>query len=100
VPSQLLRKWLISPQLDRKLQPLPGVVVEDPIGKTVGRITVQDGDGLDGAKEAMLQAGHYIRRIRSCSRNRCCRIALGHHGPGPPATHGRVTPASPKLSPP
>jgi hypothetical protein len=59
-PSQLLRKWLISGQLDSKLQPLRVGVVQDGIGKTVGRITVQDGDGLDGANEAMLQARHYI----------------------------------------
>jgi hypothetical protein len=60
VPSQLLGKWLISPQLERKLQPLRVGVVEDPIGKTVGRVTVQEGDGLDGANEAILQARHYI----------------------------------------
>jgi hypothetical protein len=41
-------------------QPLRVGVVEDRIGKTVGRVTVQDGDGLDGANEAMLQARHYI----------------------------------------
>src|SRR5262249_45860691 len=34
-PSQLLRKWRISNQLDSKLQPLRVGVVEDPIGKTV-----------------------------------------------------------------
>jgi Polysaccharide lyase len=59
VPSELLSKWLISPQLERKLQPLRVGVVEDPIGQTVGRITVQDGDGLDGENEAMRQ-NHYI----------------------------------------
>jgi len=59
-PSQLLGKWLISSQLDSKLQPLRVGVVEDPIGKTVGRITVQEGDGLSGANEAMLEAKHYI----------------------------------------
>ena len=59
-PSQLLGKWLISSQLDSKLQPLRVGVVEDRIGKTVGRVTVQEGDGLDGANEAMLQAGHHI----------------------------------------
>src|ERR1700751_6026464 len=41
VPSQLLRKWLISPQLERNLQPLRVGVVEDDIGKTVGRITAK-----------------------------------------------------------
>jgi hypothetical protein len=59
-PSQLLGKWGISSQLDSKLQPLRVGVVEDPIGKTVGRITVQEGDGLSGANEAMLEAKHYI----------------------------------------
>ena len=59
-PSELLGKWRISSQLDSKLQPLRVGVVEDPIGKTVGRITVQEGDGLAGANEAMLQARHYI----------------------------------------
>jgi len=59
-PSQLLGKWLISSQLDSKLQPLRVGVVEDRIDKTVGRVTVQEGDGLDGANEAMLQAKYYI----------------------------------------
>ena len=57
-PSELLRKWRISSQLDSELQPLRVGVVEDPIGKTVGRITVQEGDGLAGTNEAMLQARH------------------------------------------
>jgi hypothetical protein len=59
-PSQLLGKWLISSQLDSKLQPLRVGVVEDRIGKTVGRVTVQEGDGLAGANEAMLPARDYI----------------------------------------
>jgi len=59
-PSQLLGKWRISSQLDSKLQPLRVGVVEDPIGNTVGRVTVQEGDGLDGATEAMLEARNYI----------------------------------------
>jgi hypothetical protein len=58
-PSQLLGKWLISSRLDSKLQPLRVGVVEDPSGKTVGRITVQEGDGLD-VSTAMLQAGRYV----------------------------------------
>ena len=53
-PSQLLGKWRISSQLDNNLQALRVGVVEDPIGKTVGRVTVQEGDGLDGASEAIL----------------------------------------------
>jgi hypothetical protein len=60
VPMQLLRKWRISSQLDSKVQPLRVGVVEDRIGKTVGRVTVQEGDGLDGASEGMLQARNYI----------------------------------------
>ena len=59
-PSQLLGKWRISSQLDSKLQPLRVGVVEDRIGKTVGRVTLQEGDGLDGANEAMLEARHHI----------------------------------------
>ena len=60
VPSQLLGRWLISSQLDSKLQPLRVGVVKDPIGKTVGRVTVQEGDGLDGASEAMLRLGAIV----------------------------------------
>jgi len=48
-PAQLLRKWLISAQLDSALRPLRVGVVADPIGHTVGRVTVEAGDGLDGA---------------------------------------------------
>ena len=59
-PWQLLEKWVISSHLDRQLRPLRVGVVEDPIGKTVGRVSVQEGDGLDGASEAMLQASRYI----------------------------------------
>jgi Polysaccharide lyase len=59
-PSQLLRKWRISSQLDSQLQPLRVGVVEDRMGKTVGRVTVQEGDGLDGATDGMLQAKDYI----------------------------------------
>jgi hypothetical protein len=55
-PSQLLGNWRISSQLDSKLQPLRVGVVEDSSGKTVVRVTVQEGDGLDGANEAMLQS--------------------------------------------
>ena len=55
-PSQSLGKWRISSQLDSKLQPLRVGIVEDPTGKTVGRVTVREGDGLDGASEAMLEA--------------------------------------------
>ena len=59
-PSELLGKWRISSQLDSKLQPLRVDVVEDPIGKTVGRITVLEGDGLEGSSDAMLQTRRYV----------------------------------------
>ena len=57
-------------QLDRKLQPLCGIVVEDSIGKTVGRITVQECDGLSGANEATPEAKHYICSKRARGRRR------------------------------
>lgn len=60
VPTQLSRKWVISNQLDRKVQPLRVRVVEDPSDKMVGRVTVQKGDGLDDASQAMLKAEGYI----------------------------------------
>ena len=70
-PSQLLGKWLISSQLDPKLQPLRVGVVEDPIGRAVGRITVQEGDGLSGANEAMLEAR--LNAISAAPRGRARR---------------------------
>src|SRR5215470_16988860 len=66
-PSQLLRKWLISGQLDSKQQPLRVGVVEDRIGKTVGRVTVQEGDGLDGATRRRLR---FSRCVAAASINR------------------------------
>jgi hypothetical protein len=75
-PSELLRKWRISSQLDSTLQPLRVGVVEDPIGKTVGRITVQEGDGLAGANEAMLQARHHVCN-REGSRAAAVEATLG-----------------------
>jgi hypothetical protein len=59
-PSELLGKWLISNQLDRKVQPLRVGVVEDTSGKMVGRVTVQAGDGLADVSQAMLQPKHYV----------------------------------------
>ena len=56
----ITRQWRIYNKLESNLQPLRVGVVEDPIGKTVGRMAVQEGDGLAGANEAMLQARHYI----------------------------------------
>ncbi len=59
-PSQLLAQWLISSQLDAALQPLRVGVIRDPTGRTVARITVEEGDGLSGATVAMLQEKHYV----------------------------------------
>src|SRR5215472_18273816 len=69
-PSQLLGKWRISSRLDNKLQPLRVGVVEDRIGKTVGRVTVHEGDGLDGANDAMMKARHYICNSEGSQRRR------------------------------
>jgi hypothetical protein len=59
-PSQLLGKWLITSRLDSQQQPLRVGVVDDHNGKTVGRVTVREGDGFAGASEAMLQARRYV----------------------------------------
>jgi hypothetical protein len=56
-PWQLLRQWRISNQLESNLQPLRVGVVEDFSGKTVGRVTVQEGDGID---QAILVTGRYV----------------------------------------
>ena len=76
----VLGKWLISSQLDSKLQPLRVGVVEDRIGKTVGRITVQEGDGLAGANEAMLEARRYIC---SSEGSRAAAVATESGGAAP-----------------
>jgi hypothetical protein len=72
VPSQLPGKWWISSQLDGKLQPLRVGVVEDPIGKTVGRVTVQEGDGLEGASEATAWSFRRPSSRRPCVDRRSC----------------------------
>ena len=59
-PWQLLRQWRISNQLESNLQPLRVGVVEDFSGKTVGRVTVQEGDGIEQANQAMLEARRYV----------------------------------------
>ena len=43
--------------LDTDDRPIPGLLAA---GELVGRVTVREGDGLQGASEAMLQARHYI----------------------------------------
>jgi hypothetical protein len=79
VPSQLLGKWLISSQLDSKLQPLRVGVVEDPSGKTVGRVTVQEGDGLDAASEAIMSEPEWRRGNRTNWGERV-EVHLGSRG--------------------
>ncbi len=59
-PAALLRKWQISGGLDKKIWNSRVAVVADRIGKTVGRITVEDGDALDATNEAMLVAKPYV----------------------------------------
>jgi hypothetical protein len=53
-------KWAVSSLLDRKVRASRVALVADPIGKTVGRITVEQGDALDGASEAARLAKHYV----------------------------------------
>jgi hypothetical protein len=67
-PSQLLEKWLISSRLDSKLQRLRVGVVEDPSGKTVGRVTVQEGDGLDDVSGAVAAGQALCLRQRGLAR--------------------------------
>jgi hypothetical protein len=58
-------KWLISSRLDSNPRPLRVGVVEDPSGKTVARITVQEGDGLDEIDRAGRQGlSHLFTRPR------------------------------------
>src|ERR1700732_15076 len=59
-PSALLEKWLISSRLDPGVRALRIGVVADPVGKMVGRVTVQEGDALDDATEAMRLARRHV----------------------------------------
>jgi hypothetical protein len=59
-PSLIEGKWLISALLASELRALRVGVAPDPIGHTVGRITVQEGDALDGASDAMKQAKRHV----------------------------------------
>lgn len=58
--SSLLGRWSISGALDRSVRDLRVRTVIDPVGKAVGRITVQDGDARDGAAEAAQLAQPYV----------------------------------------
>ena len=53
-------KWTVSSLLDRKVRALRVGLVADPIGKTVGRITVEQGDALDDASDEARLAKHYV----------------------------------------
>lgn len=59
-PEQIQEKWLISALLAPELRAVRVGVAQDPIGHTVGRITVQEGDALDGATNAMKAAKRYV----------------------------------------
>jgi hypothetical protein len=59
-PTRWLERWIVSPLLAPELRPLRVAVVADPIGKTVGRFTVEEGDALDGASEAARATKGYV----------------------------------------
>jgi len=53
-------KWTISALLDRKVRAARIGLVADSIGRTVGRITVEEGDALDGASDEARLARRYV----------------------------------------
>jgi hypothetical protein len=53
-------KWTISALLDRKVRGLRVGLAADAIGRTVGRVTVEQGDALDGASEEALLDRRYV----------------------------------------
>ena len=59
-PFPPLDKWTVSALLDRKVRAARVGIVADPIGRTVGRITVEEGDALDGASEEARLARRYV----------------------------------------
>jgi hypothetical protein len=59
-PARWLERWIISPRLAPELRPLRVGIVMDPIGKTMGRVTVEEGDALAGADDAMRAARGYV----------------------------------------
>jgi polysaccharide lyase-like protein len=59
-PSEIEGKWLISGLLAPELRAVRVGLAKDPLGHTVGRITVQEGDALDGATDAMKQEKRYV----------------------------------------
>jgi hypothetical protein len=58
--EQIQEKWLLSALLAPELRAVRVGVAADPVGHTVGRITVQDGDALDGATAPMKAASRYV----------------------------------------
>jgi Polysaccharide lyase len=59
-PAGRLERWVISPRLAPELRPLRVGIVTDPIGKAVGRVTVEEGDALEGASAAGRAAKDYV----------------------------------------
>jgi hypothetical protein len=77
VPAPLLDKWIISSGLDRSVRDLRVGIVADSIGRTVGRISVHEGDARDGAAEAALLAQPYVCDSRG---SRAAEIEAGPVG--------------------
>jgi hypothetical protein len=59
-PARSLERWVISPRLAPELRPLRVGIVTDPIGKMVGRVTVEGGDAFEGTSEAVRAAKGYV----------------------------------------
>src|SRR5260370_13646418 len=51
--ARSLDRWVISPRLAPELRPLRVGIVTEPIGKTVGRVALEEGDALEGASAAV-----------------------------------------------
>jgi hypothetical protein len=64
-PARLLERWIISPRLAFELRPLRVGIVTDPIGRTVGRVTVEEGDALEGASAAVRAAIRPSAKVRA-----------------------------------
>jgi hypothetical protein len=59
-PARWRERWIISSRLAPELRPLRVGIVADPVGKTVGRVTVEEGDALEGASETVRAARGYV----------------------------------------
>lgn len=71
-----LEKWVMPPNRDRSRL----AIVADPAGKTVLRVTVHDGDVLDGATDAARSAKSYVCDLQG-SRARALEAAPGGVAP-------------------